>query len=66
MTIQRMESRIIKLERRGASRSQRFCEDETAEMAEAETRVGPYAIGPRVCATSEEWQAIWGVPCNAR
>jgi hypothetical protein len=35
-------------------------------MAEAETRVGPYAIGPRVCATSEEWQAIWGVPCNAR
>jgi hypothetical protein len=35
-------------------------------MAEAETRVGPYAIGPRVCATSEEWQAISGVPCNAR
>jgi len=68
MTIQRMESRIIKLERRGASRSQRyfFCEDETAEMAEAETRARPYAIGPRVCATSEEWQAISGVPCNAR
>jgi len=49
-----MESRIIKLERRGAARAQRyfFYDDETAEMAEAATRARPYAIGPRVCATS--------------
>jgi hypothetical protein len=67
MTIQRMESRIIKLERRGASRSQRyfFYEDETAEMAEAAARGRWYAMGPRVCATSEKWQTIWGAECNA-
>jgi hypothetical protein len=60
MTIQRIESRIIKRERRGASRSQRyfFYEDEPAEMAEAEARGRCYAMGPRVCATSEKWQAI--------
>jgi hypothetical protein len=63
MTIQRIESQIIKLE----SRSQRyfFMRDETAEMAEAAARGRWYAMGPRVCATSEKWQAIWGAECNA-
>jgi hypothetical protein len=57
-----MEGRIIKLERRSATNSRRYClyVDETAEMARYDANGWYYIIAPRVLESSEEWERIYG------
>jgi hypothetical protein len=62
MTAHRMEDRIIKLERRSNVSSRRYWlhTDQVEEMARHDANGWPYATGPRVLETSEEWQKKYG------
>jgi hypothetical protein len=68
MTVHRFQSRLEKLERRIAGTPRRYFlyADEVDEIARAEAEGRRYATGPRVLATSEEWERIYRVgPCSA-
>jgi hypothetical protein len=61
----RLARRLSRIEERRSPRPRRvrryfFYEDEIAEMAEAKALGLSYAVGPRVCATSEEWERKYG------
>jgi hypothetical protein len=68
MTVHRIASRLEKLERRSVTGSRRYWLhfDEVEEMARHDANGWPYAVGPRVLESDEEWERIYGgEQCNA-